>query len=59
MDMLYQGNLLVALRKDGEYVRYNGKYSEQQVELVKIKMYFMMVEVKRHQWLLKRKEKKN
>lgn len=49
MDMLYQGNLLVALRKDGEQVRYNGKYSEQQVELVKIKMYFMMVEVKRHQ----------
>lgn len=49
MDMLYQGNLLVALRKDGEYVRYNGKYSEQQVELVKINMYFMMVEVKLHQ----------
>ena len=45
MDMLYQGNLLVALRKDGEYVR----YSEQQVELVKIKMYFRMMEVKRHQ----------
>ena len=49
MDMLYQGNLLVALWKDGEYVRYNVKYSEQQVELVKIKMYFRMMEVKRHQ----------